>query len=105
MMEATKTREEYWRDMYMSAQEDVNLLKARLAAIDNPETVWVIGQRLQMKTDRQRKALARLGHRVRAQRLQLRRLNELGRGLSADEWKEAKELYPNELVDPDQIKD
>ena len=47
-------------------------------------------QNLQSKTWRQAKALNILNRRVRTQRLILRKLNELGRDLTEEEWNEVK---------------
>lgn len=49
----------------------------------------------------QRKALNSLNKRVRVQRLQLRRLNELGRALSAEEWNTLKAEFSHEIEDTD----
>lgn len=52
---------------------------------------------LQHKCASQRKALHTLNRRVRVQRLQLRRLNELERGLRPEEWQALKEEHAAEL--------
>lgn len=54
--------------------------------------------RLLWKCQRQREALEALHTRVVNQRFQLRTLNEMGRGLSADEFREARERVGNEQV-------
>ena len=51
------------------------------------------------KIDRQRDALNKLNRRVRVQRLQLRKLNELERGLRKDEWLALKEEFAHELAE------
>lgn len=62
----------------------------------SPNGVW----RLQAKVERQRQALDRLQRRVENQRLVLRTVNELGRGLTDDEWAAAKAA-----VGSDQLRD
>jgi hypothetical protein len=52
---------------------------------------------MQSKCAAQRKALHTLNLRVRIQRLQLRALNEMGRGLNADEWNALKAEHAAEL--------
>ena len=79
-------------DHNVAMRDDLQIAKAKL----NGDIVW-IGQARDGKIDRQRKALQRLNRRVRVQRLQLRKLNELERGLRADEWKALKEEHSNEL--------
>lgn len=53
---------------------------------------------LQSKAHRQAVALDRLNRRVSNQRLQLRTLNELGRGLTVEEFLEAKAKLQNEQL-------
>lgn len=58
---------------------------------DCPDSSW-----LQAKVAAQKEALDRLHSRVVNQRFQLRTLNELGRGLTAEEFLEAKAKVSNE---------
>jgi len=51
---------------------------------------------LQAKVAAQKTALDALHSRVVRQRFQLRTLNELGRGLSHDEWVKARDAVENE---------
>lgn len=74
--------------------EDLRIANAKLTA--DPIT---IGYARESKIDRQRRALHNLNRRVRVQRLQLRRLNELERGLRAEEWQALKEEFASELED------
>lgn len=55
-------------------------------------------RRMLYKIQRQRAALDLLNRRVVNQRFQLRTLNELGRGLSRDEFVAAREQLDNEQV-------
>ena len=52
---------------------------------------------LQMKVDRQKKALDALNRKVVAQRFVLRTQEELGRGLSREEYLEARNRQPEQL--------
>lgn len=77
---------------YAQATETIAALRAEVASLqaqvdgDIPNALrW-----LQMKTVRQRRALDRLNRRVVTQRFQLRTINEMGRGLSREEWLAAK---------------
>lgn len=79
-------------DRNVAMRDDLQIAKAKL----NGDVVW-IGQARDGKIDRQRKALQRLNRRVRVQRLQLRKLNELERGLRAEEWHALKEEHAAEL--------
>ncbi len=74
--------------------EELYMAKAKLT--ENPV---LIGQIRESKIDRQREALHNLNRRVRVQRLQLRRLNELERGLRVEEWTALKEEFAAELED------
>lgn len=58
---------------------------------------WGAG-RLVWKCARQRAALDALNRRVVSQRFELRTLNELGRGLSAEEYRKAREAEQNEQL-------
>lgn len=75
-----------------TSREDVRMLEAK--EINDHYTVGVIRER---KIDRQKKALHNLNRRVRVQRLQLRKLNEMERGLRPDEWVALKAEYAHEL--------
>lgn len=68
-------------------------LTAQLEGDIPKATAW-----LQRKVWSQRTALARLNQRVVNQRFVLRALNELGRSLSAEEYKKAREALGNEQV-------
>lgn len=76
-------------------REDLRIANAKLD--EDPQHKWVIGSARDSKIDRQRKALRELNRRVRVQRLQLRKLNELERGLRKDEWLALKEEFAHEL--------
>lgn len=91
-----KTLYEDQLERNVSMRDDLQIAKAKL----NGSEMW-IGQSREAKIDRQRKALQRLNRRVRVQRLQLRKLNELERGLRPDEWTALKTEHLLEL-DEDQ---
>lgn len=83
-----KTELETLRDKLTEARSEVYDLRGEVTALraqlegDLPKaTGW-----LQWKVWRQRNALSRLQRRVVAQRAVLRRIDELGRGLSREEW-------------------
>jgi len=60
---------------------------------------WPAGaHRMQGKIDRQRFALDRLQRRVENQRLVLRTVNELGRGLTDNEWAAARGSVPSDQL-------
>lgn len=82
------------RDRIVDLTEDLNLAKAKLDGNELMIGVW-----RESKIDRQRRALVNLNRRVRVQRLQLRRLNELERGLRPEEWQALKEEFAHELDD------
>lgn len=82
------------------AQAEIRELKAQLA-IDEYRAegdTYKATQWLQAKARRQAHALERLNRRVLNQRFQLRLLNDLGRGLTREEWLAAKENVQNEQV-------
>lgn len=79
-----------------SLLEDLEISNAKLKGVE-----WVVGALRESKIARQRKALARLNRRVRVQRIQLRKLNELERGLRKDEWLALKDEYALELAEDD----
>ncbi len=84
------------REQYRNLSEDYELAQAKLEGND-----YAVGARREMKIDRQRKALQLLNRRVRVQRLQLRKLNELERGLRSEEWAALKEEFAHELAEDD----
>jgi hypothetical protein len=84
------------REQYRDLSEDYGLALAKLEGND-----YAVGARRETKIDRQRKALQLLNRRVRVQRLQLRRLNELERGLRSEEWAALKEEFAHELAEDD----
>jgi hypothetical protein len=55
--------------------------------------------RMNGKIQRQRSMLNTFQRRLRGQRLHLRVINELGRGLTVEEWATAKETYPEDLAE------
>ena len=77
-------------------REDLSIANAKLKGDE-----VTVGMARESKIDRQRKALRNLNRRVRVQRLQLRRLNELERGLRPEEWKALKEEFAHELEPED----
>lgn len=71
-------------------QAELDALRAELAEVRRDRD-WPDGlYRMQGKIERQRTALDRLQRRVENQRLVLRTINELGRGLTDEEWAAAK---------------
>lgn len=89
-----KERYEALRVKFTEIVDALHLAKAKLA--ENPV---LIGQLRESKIYRQRLALQNLNRRVRVQRLQLRKLNELERGLRAEEWAALKEEFAHELAE------
>lgn len=87
-----KSRYEKLYEQYRGIREDLSIAQAKLEGVE-----WVVGARRETKIDRQRKALHSLNRRVRVQRLQLRKLNELERGLRPEEWVALKEEFAHEL--------
>lgn len=77
-----------------SLQDDLRIANAKISG-----DVVQIGRAREGKIDRQKSELQRLNRRVRVQRLQLRRLNELERGLRVEEWQALKAEYAHELED------
>lgn len=73
------------RQKYFDLANELEALKA-LDRGDLPAAYM----RKQCKIERQRAALDALNRKVTSQRLVLRTINELGRGLTAEEWAEAK---------------
>lgn len=74
-------------------QGDISALEAQLEGDIPAATRW-----LQLKVIRQRGALDRLHSRVVTQRFQLRTLEELGRGLSREEYLAARAAEENPAV-------
>lgn len=71
-------------------QAELDALRAEVAELRRDRD-WPAGlYRMQAKIERQRQALDRLQRRVENQRLVLRTIEELGRGLTDDEWATAK---------------
>lgn len=89
-----KERYEALRVKYTDIIDELHLAQAKLEG--NPCS---IGQLRESKIFRQRAALRNLNRRVRVQRLQLRRLNELERGLRVEEWASLKEEFAHELAE------
>lgn len=81
------------RSQVFALREEVAGLKAKLDG-DRDEAF----SRLMTSKDRQREALDRLHTRVVNQRFHLRTLNELGRGLTKEEYLEARDAVQNEQV-------
>lgn len=73
---------------------EVGALRAQLEGDLPRATSW-----LQWKVWRQREELDRLNRRILSQRLALRTLEELGRGLSREEYLEARARQPEQLRD------
>jgi len=73
------------------ARDEIAALREIIAGGDHAR--WGAA-RLVGKTARQRAALDILNRRVTTQRFQLRLINELGRGLSAEEFKAARDALP-----------
>lgn len=89
-----------YQEAYEKARIELASLRDQLKAYEAMEAgdipqacTW-----LQSKAFRQGKALDRLNRRVLNQRLQLRTLNELGRGLTPEEYREARAKVTNEQV-------
>lgn len=90
-----------YKALYEKARLDLNEVKADLRLANaklegNPCTIGIIREG---KIWRQQNALRNLNRRVRVQRLQLRRLNELERGLRPEEWQALKEEFAAELAE------
>ena len=91
-----KDRLERLHARYQDMSEDLCLANAKLVGND-----YSVGVAREAKIDRQRRALRNLNRRVRVQRLQLRRLNELERGLRPEEWQALKAEFVHELAEDD----
>ena len=81
------------RRQLSEAQADRTALEAQLAGDLPKATRW-----LQSKVVRQREALDVLNHRVVSQRFVLRTLNEMGRGLSVEEYRAARQAVANDQL-------
>lgn len=79
---------EQLRELVTNLREDL--------AIAQANSVVEANSRLQMKVDRQRRALDILNRKVLSQRFRLRLLNELGRDVTREEYLAAKERLENE---------
>lgn len=79
------------RDL-VEAQAENAALRDQLAG--KPDSMWWV----QRKVDSQRRALDILNRRVVSQRFVLRTLNEMGRGLSAEEYRAARQAEQNEQL-------
>jgi hypothetical protein len=91
-----KERYEALRQRFVDAVDELHLAQAKLE--ENPNACK-IGQLRESKIFRQRAMLRNLNRRVRIQRLQLRKLNELERGLRPEEWAALKEEFAHELAE------
>ena len=76
-----ETRSEQLTEQLAAARMEIAQLKAQIAGDVPTAMSW-----LQRKDNAQRKALARLNQRIVNQRFVLRKINELGRGLTREEW-------------------
>lgn len=91
-----KARYEALAAKYSEVSDELKLAKAKLT--ENPVTIGMVRE---SKIDRQRQALRILNRRVRVQRLQLRKLNEMERGLRPEEWQALKEEFAHEFNEDD----
>ncbi len=87
-----KSKYDQAMDKIRDLREDLELAKAKLHG--DPVHIGIYRE---AKIERQRRALQKLNRRVRVQRLQLRRLNELERGLRPEEWTALKAEFAAEL--------
>jgi hypothetical protein len=76
----------------LELRQEVDALRAQLEGDLPRATAW-----LQWKVWRQRTALDRLNRRVATQRFVLRTLEQLGRGLSREEYLAARAAQPEQL--------
>lgn len=79
-------------DELTELKDRVRILEAQLEGNIPDATFW-----LYRKVNQQRKALDILNHRVVSQRFVLRTLEELGRGLSREEYISARDAQPDNL--------
>lgn len=82
------------RDCVRELEAEVRELRAQLEGDIPTATFW-----LQTKVWRQRRALDALNRRVLSQRFVLRTLEELGRGLSREEYLAARDRQPESIRD------
>ena len=81
-------------DEVKELKDQVRILELQLEGNIPDATFW-----LQRKVHAQRAALDRLNHKVVSQRFVLRTLEEMGRGLSREEYIEARDRQPENLKD------
>lgn len=81
------------REQVRSLTEDNRILKLQNDGEHALAASW-----LQMKVERQRRALDILNRKVLSQRFRLRVLNEMGRDLTKDEYLAARDALENEQV-------
>lgn len=79
-------------DELTELKDRVRILETQLEGNIPDATFW-----LYRKVNQQRKALDILNHRVVSQRFVLRTLEELGRGLSREEYISARDAQPDNL--------
>lgn len=96
-IEALEKNKKMWQDWYTEASARARMLEQFIVGEVEAGNMPQVQARLQSKIERQKAVLNTLNRRVRGQRLHLRRINELGRGLTIEEWNEAKALYPADL--------
>jgi hypothetical protein len=89
-----QARYEDLRQKHSLLLEEVGILRAMQEG-DNVR----FQSRAYQKIQRQRNMLNVFQRRLRGQRLHLRFINELGRGLTSEEWATAKSTYPEDLED------
>lgn len=81
------------KEQLLQAHENIRALRAEVSALkaEDPQEKmsW-----MQVKCDRQKRALRRLNNRVVAQRFVLALINENGRGLTQEEWESNKDRRP-----------
>jgi hypothetical protein len=97
-----KNYKELYETLSAKAQDLNDLLlieKAKVLELTTGEspTFSGVSYRMHRKLYAQRKALRSLNRRVRVQRLQLRKLNEMERGLRPEEWVALKNEHAHEL--------
>lgn len=86
-----------WQEIALQANERATALYAEVqqlrAQLDGEDGLAM--SHLQLKTDRQRKALDRLNRKVLTQRFRLRLLASLGRDVTVEEYIAARDLNSN----------
>lgn len=89
----TMTAEELsYKDQVKELKDQIRILELQLEGNIPDATFW-----LYRKVHAQRAALDKLNHRVVSQRFVLRTLEELGRGLSREEYISARDRQPDNL--------